>query len=552
MRNQSRVLVSWIAVNNDPFERERPGGGHRLVGGEPVPGPTLTVLLDEMSPFAGEIGEAVLLHRKTRGAEDERERRAVEETSRVLRERLPDLQLHLEAWSGDDPTDHRAIFEFLREAVPRLRKRFSGRELVIHISPGTPSMQTLWVLMGETGFVDPPFTLVKSYRRTDRHEGPAVVPVTLGIETFYKVYKAARPRRIASEEQGVVWDPGRFRTERMRRLFTEARRFAGLDVPVLLLGERGTGKTTIASWIRLHSPFRQEARDSGWPTVACGQYNPDTMRAELFGYQKGAFTDATTDKEGLLSAADGDTLFLDEVGDVSRDLQRLLIKAIEEKEYVPLGGDRPRRSDFRLLAATNVDNAELRRRLDPDFFDRISLLTLRLPPLREVRDELPWLWEATYQEAARRAGVDEHSRANRRRPASPDRRGARTPSVAREPPRPLPDRVPAPGRAKRSPRADSPRRTPPPTHSKVWTNIRQGRPETGGACRRPWPGPSLNPVPLDDVLDTAGRIPTKAIEHDLKAFLGNEIRRFAKARGVAIDELCDVSERTLRTWKQDH
>ena len=93
---------------------------------------------------------------------------------------------------------------------------------------------------------------------------------------------------------------------------------------------------------------------------------------------------------------------------MSRDRQRLLIKAIEEKEYVPLGDDRPRRSDFRILAATNVDRAELRRRLDPDFLDRISLLTLRLPPLREVCDELPWLWEATHQEAGRRSGVDEH------------------------------------------------------------------------------------------------------------------------------------------------
>ena len=152
------------------------------------------MLLDEDSPFAGAIGEAVLLHRRTKGAEDERERHAIEDTAKVLRERLPALQLHLEPWPGDDPTDHRAIFGFLRQKVPELRRRFSGRELVIHISPGTPSMQTLWVLMAETGFVEPPFVLVKSYRKAERHGRPAVVPVELGIETFYKVYKAARAR----------------------------------------------------------------------------------------------------------------------------------------------------------------------------------------------------------------------------------------------------------------------------------------------------------------------------------------------------------------------
>ena len=253
--NASRVLISWIAVNNDPFERQWPEGGYRLVDGDPVPGPTLTVLLDEDSPFAGTIRDVVLLHRKTAGTEHERERRAVEETAGILCERLPVACLHLVPWRGDDPTDHRAVFEFLRVKMPELRQRFSDRQLIIHISPGTPSMQTIWVLMAETGFVEPPFLLVKSYRRTDRRGRPAVAPVELGIETFYKVYKAARPRQVTSEDQGVVWDPGKFRTERMRRLFVEARRFASLDVPVLLLGERGTGKTMLASWIRLHSPL---------------------------------------------------------------------------------------------------------------------------------------------------------------------------------------------------------------------------------------------------------------------------------------------------------
>ena len=340
-KNALRVLISWVAINNDPFERQWPEGGYRLVDGKPVPGPTLTVLDDAGSPYAGMIGDVVLLHRETRDAAHDRERRAVEETARVLRERLPELRLHHVPWRGSDPTDHRAIFEFLREEMPKLRQRFPDRELIIHVSPGTPSMQTIWVLMAETGFVEPPFILVKSYRRTDRPRRPAVVPVELGIETFYKVYRAARPRQIASEEQGVVWDPGRFRTERMRQLFGEARRFASLDVPVLLLGERGTGKTMLASWIRLHSPFRREDYDDRWPAVACGQYSPETMRAELFGYRKGAFTGATSDRKGLLAAADGDTLFLDEVGDVSPDLQRLLIKVIEEKEYLPLGDDRP-------------------------------------------------------------------------------------------------------------------------------------------------------------------------------------------------------------------
>ena len=344
-----RVLISWVAVNNDPYERERGKMTYRLVDGKPVSGPTLTILFDEQSPYLGRISDVVLLHRKTDGPGAERERRAVEETIETLLERRGELHVQVEPWVGDDPTDHRAIFQFLRQLMPKIRKKYAGSELLIHISPGTPSMQTIWVLMAETGFVDPPFQLVKSYRKSERRGRPAAVPVTLGIETFYKVYKAARPLQVSTEDERVVWDPGKFRTDTMQQLFIEARRFAYLNVPVLILGERGTGKTTLAGWIRLHSPFRRKEQDTHWPAVACGQYNPETMRSELFGYKKGSFTGATKDTEGLLAAADGDTLFLDEVGDVSRDLQRLLIKALEEKQYLPLGDDRPRKSTFRLL-----------------------------------------------------------------------------------------------------------------------------------------------------------------------------------------------------------
>ena len=549
-KHATRVLISWVAVNNDPFERQWPGTGYRLVDGEPVPGPTLTVLLDEDSPFAGTIGDVVLLHRKTEGAERDRDRHAVEETARVLRERLPEVHLHNVTWRGDDPTDHRAVFEFLREEMPELRRRFSDRELVIHISPGTPSMQTIWVLMAETGFVEPPFILVKSYRRADRRGRPAVAPVELGIETFYKVYKAARPRQIASEEQGVVWDPGKFRTERMQQLYVEARRFASLNVPVLLLGERGTGKTMLASWIRLHSPFRREAQDDRWPAVACGQYNSETMRAELFGYRKGAFTDATSDHEGLLAAADGDTLFLDEVGDMSPDLQRLLIKAIEEKRYLPLGDDRPRKSDFRLLAATNVEDAELRRRLDPDFLDRISPLTLRLPSLRDVRSELPWLWEATYREAVPQAGAD--------------MRLAQLDPTLHHRVVSVPERHPLPGNlrdlfrvayrllaARIDPHAPL---AAPDAVAYALEGLDQDPAQPRGDGERLSKTVArafVESSSLDAILDDVGRISTKMIEHDLKAFLGEELRGLAKARGVPVSQVCDVSDRTLRGWARD-
>jgi DNA-binding NtrC family response regulator len=535
-----------VAVNNDPFERAGKAGGPRVVDGRPVPGPTLTILFDQQSPFAEKIRDVVLLHRRGDGSDDERERRAVDETAAAIRERK--IRVQLEPWRGQDPTDHRSIFDFLREKVPEIRRRFAGRELVIHVSPGTPAMHTIWVLMAETGFIEPPFQLVQSFRESERRGRPAAMPVELGIETFYKVYKAARPAHVASDEQNVVWDPARFRTPRMRSLFIEARRFAHLNVPILLLGERGTGKTTLARWIRGHSPFRREEQDAHWPAVACGQYSPETMRAELFGYRKGAFTGATNDKEGLLAAANGDTLFLDEVGDVSRDLQRLLIKALEEKAYFPLGDDRPRKSNFRLLTATNLDLDELRRRLDPDFLDRVGLLSLQLPPLREIRDEVEWLWEVTYDEAARRAGVS-----NRRAQlGAPHHR--RIVSLLES--HPLPGNLRDLFRvAYRILGARSDPHAPLPPEEAVEYGLRalaaaQG-PSANTSVSRAVARAFAEANPLDGVLDAISRIPTRVVERDLKSFVADELRRLSKLRGVPVEELCDVTERALRTWASE-
>lgn len=547
VNNRAPVLVSWVAVNNDPYERERVTGQYRLVQDRPVPGPTLTLLFDEESPYAGRISDVVLFSGNT--SVESKEHRALMETMDALRNHDPVISIAVEQWDGQDPTDHRGLFEFLRQRVPVVRQRFAGRELVIHISPGTPSMQTVWVLMGETGFIEPPLQLVKSYRKEERRGRPAVVPVSLGIDTFYKAYRRSRPAHLGSEEQGVLWDPARFRTNRMRRLFAEARRYAQLNVPVLLLGERGTGKTTLASWVRMNSPFRREEQDTHWPAVACGQYSPETMRAELFGYRKGSFTGATRDTDGLLAAADGDTLFLDEVGDISPDLQRLLIKAVEEKQYLPLGDDRPRRSSFRLITATNLTPDELRRRLHPDFLDRISLLTLQLPALREVPEELPWLWPDVYREAARRCGISEvtlppEGAAGRhvaeilaRHPLPGNLRDLfrvayRILAARHDPDEPLTlaDAVayglevleggPFQGEA-------------PNSRSSTSQDIARAFAEAGS---------------LDVILQKVGCLDTRILEKDLRAFLARELRRCARAHETPVDQLCDVSERTLRTW----
>jgi sigma54-dependent transcription regulator len=544
MATQTSVLVSWVAVNNDPYERNPKSGDFVIQDGQPIPGPTLTLLFDSESIYKDRIQDVVLLHRKDEGRGDSREQRALQDTVTELERIAPKIRIHLEPWGGDDPTDHRAIFEFLQERVPEIRKRFPGRELVIHISPGTPSMQTIWVLLGETGFIEAPFQMVKSYRRSDRHGKPPVVNVEVGLDTFFKAYRLSHPSQVASEEDTVLLDPSKFRTDKMRTLFMEARRFAQVNIPVLILGERGTGKSTLAGWMRLHSPYRQAKLDSNWPAVACGQYTTETMRAELFGYKKGAFTGANSDKLGILSAADGDTLFLDEIADVSRDLQRLLIKAIEEKRFFPLGDLEAHKSDFRLISATNLDSDALDERLDPDFRDRINTLTLRMPPLREIRNELGWLWNDVFHKACTRSGVDRrqvrltepyHHRvvqtlekhqltgnmrdlfkvAYRIIAARADSCAPLSPTDAVDYGLAVLDEV---------------------THCSEYVTSR--------AVAKCFATATF----LDDVVSESTPLSTRDLEHELRFYVATEIRRLSRVRVCPIEKLCDVSDRSLRTW----
>ena len=538
MTTNSPVLISWVAVNNDPYE---PNKGSLL-----APGPTLTLLFDENSPYKDSVRDVVLLRREKAGQGGDRERGATEELKKAIREHRSDTKIRVELWKSEDPTDHHAILKFLRKLMPEIRNSYPARELVVHVSPGTPSMQTIWILMGTTGLIEAPFQLVKSYRERERRGRPSVVPVELNIETFLKAYRAAEPRQVASEEQGLLWDPKDFRTEVMQRLFAEARRFAQIKVPVLLLGERGTGKTTLARWLRINSPFRNENIDQGWPAVACGQYTSEILRSELFGYVRGAFTGAHKNTDGLLVKADGDTLFLDEIGDLSRDNQRRLIKALEENTYYPIGDTKPRKSDFRLLAATNLEQDELHKRLDPDFFDRISYLTLRLPPLREIADELHWLWPRAYQSAITRAGADkqraqfaqshhDHIVAKLKRHPLPGnmrdlfRVAYRILAARNDADEPLaPEAAVAYGLEALSGFATS---------------------SSEGSISQSVARAFADKVPLNALVEE-GPLDTKAVERDLKQYLADEIRRIAKDTERSIDQLCDQTDRTLRSWSK--
>ncbi|MGH7389276.1 MAG: sigma-54-dependent transcriptional regulator [Candidatus Rokuibacteriota bacterium] len=183
-----------------------------------------------------------------------------------------------------------------------------------------------------------------------------------------------------------------------------ARRVLEGDTTVLLLGETGTGKELFARLIHDNGPRR------GRRFVAqnCGALPESLLESELFGHTRGAFTGATADRRGLFEEADGGTIFLDEVGEMSPAMQLRLLRVLQEGEVRKVGASDPRKVDVRVLAATNADlDAEIRGGLfRPDLYYRLNVFPIRLPPLRERPQDIPALAEhflAVYRKRARRA-----------------------------------------------------------------------------------------------------------------------------------------------------
>jgi NtrC-family two-component system response regulator AlgB len=179
------------------------------------------------------------------------------------------------------------------------------------------------------------------------------------------------------------------RSPPMRRVLESARQAAASDATLLLLGESGTGKNVLARAIHTWSPRRA----APFVTISCTTLAEHLLESELFGHAKGAFTGAWKDKPGRLEAADGGSVFLDEVGELAPALQAKLLRFLEERRFERLGDERGREVDARLLAATNRDlESELRAgRFRSDLYYRLAVVPLRLPALRERREDLPAL-----------------------------------------------------------------------------------------------------------------------------------------------------------------
>jgi DNA-binding NtrC family response regulator len=237
------------------------------------------------------------------------------------------------------------------------------------------------------------------------YEGSRVSEVTVPAGTTLLVGRTAL--RIEAEAQPLDLPPSQARrfgelvgeSLAIREVFAVLERVAGSDATVLVEGETGTGKEWVARALHDASPRRKKP----FVTVDCGALPEAMLDSELFGHVPGAYTGATQRRDGMLVRADGGTLFLDELGRISPTVQARLLRVLEERVVRPLGGDRERAIDVRVIAASRDDiDAEVAAgRFRPDLLYRLAVVRVGLPPLRTRREDLPLL----VRELLRRRGL---------------------------------------------------------------------------------------------------------------------------------------------------
>lgn len=305
-----------------------------------------------------------------------------------LRERTPALvKVFQEPLSG--PTDFGEIYEAAtRTCTAAIKSQQDETKLTFHLSPGTPAMAAVWVILAKTRF---PAELIES----SREHGVRTASVPFDISADYLPDLLRKPdRELERLSAGLPPDAPEFeaivhRGRAMQRLILRARRVAARSVPVLIEGETGTGKELLARAIHQASPRQGQP----FVPVNCGAIPAELIESELFGHEKGAFTGATSGRLGHFQEADGGSIFLDEVGELPKAAQVKLLRTLQEGEILPVGNSQPIKVDVRIIAATNRSLADevAQEAFREDLFHRLAVAILRLPPLRDRTEDLPLL-----------------------------------------------------------------------------------------------------------------------------------------------------------------
>jgi DNA-binding NtrC family response regulator len=277
------------------------------------------------------------------------------------------------------------------EALHTIKKHRSDALVIVITGYGTVQSAVQAMKDGAYDYVTKPFSMEELRLLLERVAGH------LKLKTENRVLREA-----IKSSQGFGNIIGR--APEMEKIYRIIAKAGQSSHPVLILGESGTGKELVAKSIHFSGPFRNKP----FIPVDCGSLVPTLIESELFGHVRGAFTGAIHPKDGLLAIAEGGTVFLDEIGDLPVDLQAKLLRAIQEKEIRPVGSVKCVPINVRILAATNrnLEQAVAEGTFRRDLYFRLNVLTIRVPPLRERRQDIPLLVAHFLERQGRETGLE--------------------------------------------------------------------------------------------------------------------------------------------------
>jgi DNA-binding NtrC family response regulator len=259
------------------------------------------------------------------------------------------------------------------EFLPRVKKLLPRAEVAIMTGHGSIESAVQAMKLGAYDYITKPFRVEELKLLLQR----MAEKVNLVAENQFLRERVSTEMELS----GIVGS-----SHKIQDVLRMVTRLKDTRTPVLITGESGTGKELVARAIH----YRGLLSKKPFVAVDCGSLVPSLIESELFGYEKGAFTGATRSKDGLFQSANGGTIFLDEIGELSMELQAKLLRVLQEKEVRPVGSNQNVKVDVRVIAATNrdLDEAQKEGRFRKDLFFRLNVVTLNLPPLRERKSDI--------------------------------------------------------------------------------------------------------------------------------------------------------------------
>jgi transcriptional regulatory protein RtcR len=300
----------------------------------------------------------------------------------------PETKVNLVEIALDDPWDFGEVYAGLYDWAKAYRFDPEREQYWAHITTGTHVAQICMFLLVEARFIPGVLLQTAPPKRQREGEPGSMALIDLDLSRYDRIaqrFGQERSDAVAFLKSGIAT-----RNTRFNALIDEIERVAVRSrAPILLVGPTGAGKSFLARRMYELKKSRHQI-EGAFVEVNCATLRGDGAASTLFGHKKGSFTGAMSDRAGLLRAADGGLLFLDEIGELGLDEQAMLLKAIEEKRFFPVGADREVESDFQLIAGTNRDlRAEVAQgRFRDDLFARINLWTYDLPGLAERAEDI--------------------------------------------------------------------------------------------------------------------------------------------------------------------